>query len=335
MKLFQAFLIVLTIFLLNTPAPTGQESASMALPAGLPPLDTELYSEGVGLPVPSEAENQFVPTSLNPDSLQQQFQRAVWNNDINAMKQLMAQDIDINRINPEDGYAALHWAVERKLTASVSVLLENNADIDLLTHNAIGNDRTALHIAAELGHVKIAKLLLDAGADIHKTTVFGESALHGVRLFVKDPEIVALLIDNGIDVNGVTRFGTTPLHAASLLGSTEIVNLLIAHGAAVNLADRRGLTPLHHASQQGHTHIIEQLLEADVDINAQTRTGDTAMHLAAKKGHSNVIRLLLSQGADPLTLNKSSKSPLVEARDRAYDQVVEMLSTAATQNQEG
>lgn len=317
MKLFQALLVVTTVILLYIPTFQVEQVSSR------PTSTDSLYQGTSSQPLTPEL---LSTDSISPDSLRKSFERAVWSNDTKRLKELINYGVDVNHINKADGYAAIHWAVERRLTQTVRVLLKNGADIDLMTSNAIGNDRTPLHIAAELGHSDIVRILLDEGANIHKKTIYGESALHGVRLFVKNKEVVRQLIAAGADVNAVTEFGTTPLHAASLLGSTQIVDLLINSGARINEANKRGLTPLHHAAHNGHLEVINKLLAAHVEIDAQTRTGDTAMHLAAKKGHSEIIRVLLNEGANPLTLNKFSKSPLSEAQDRAYDQVVEILS---------
>jgi hypothetical protein len=62
-----------------------------------------------------------------------------------------------------DGQTPLHWAVDKEDTAVVLVLLSNRADTsaqDALKHSA-------LHRAAALGLGRIARLLLDRGADVN------------------------------------------------------------------------------------------------------------------------------------------------------------------------
>jgi ankyrin repeat protein len=320
MKLFQAFLIMTVFLLINSPS---EAPVSVAVP-----VSSEIAQ-------PSSADLSTPKLSLSPDSLQNQFERAVWDNNTVLQQELISLGADVNKISATDGYAALHWAVERDLIKTVRLLVTNGADINLLTRNAVGNDRTPLHIASELGHASILTYLLEQGADVQKRTVHGETALHGVRLFVKDESVVKTLIEYGADVNAVTEFGATPLHAAAMLGSKSIINILIENGAVIDAPNKRGLTALHQAAQQGHLAVVEQLIDAKANIEAQTRTGDTAMHLAAKKGHSAIIKTLLTRGADPLMLNKFSKSPLSEAQERAMDQVVEMMSAATSLDQEG
>ena len=314
MKLLYAFLVVVALFIMNVQvSPTRSAEKQFAVPAF----------------------NPIVSKPVKQDSLDAAFEKAVWLGDLELALELLERGADVNHINASDGYSALHWAVERNLESVTKMLLAHGADVDAVTQNAIGKDRSALHIAAELGHTKLVNLLLDFNADVHVRTAYGETPLHGVRLFIKDPQVVEALLDRGADINAVTTFGSTPLHAATLQGSTDITRLLIRHGANLNQANKRGLTPLHHAAEHGYAEVIQALIEADAALDIQTLTGDTALHLAARKGHSNIIRILLSEGANPQSLNKLSKSPLTEARERANDVVVALLSEALPSSIEG
>lgn len=314
MKSLYAFLVVVAVCITNVPvSPTRSAEKQFTVPP---------FSPSVSKPV-------------HQDSLDEAFEKAVWLGDLELALELLEKGADVNHINTSDGYSALHWAVERNLESVTAMLLAHGAEVNAITRNAIGKDRSPLHIAAELGHIKLVNLLLDHNADVHVRTAYGETPLHGVRLFVKDHQVVEALLDHGADINAVTSFGSTPLHAATLQGSEDITRLLIRHGANLNQANKRGLTPLHHAAEQGYTEVIQALIEAGAALDTQTLTGDTALHLAARKGHSNIIRILLNEGANPQSLNKLSKSPLTEAKERANDAVVALLSEAVPSALEG
>src|SRR5690242_5601993 len=105
---------------------------------------------------------------------------------------------------------------------------------------------TPLHLAAEMGHVEIAKLLLD----------------------------------NGADVNAVGIRGFTPLHSAAWSGRTDVAKVLIAHGANVNAGDENGETPLVWASGAGHTNTIILLLDSGADVNARDKFGNCPLSSA-------------------------------------------------------
>ena len=264
------------------------------------------------------------------DSLREALERAVWSNELRTVELLIDQEgADANERNPQDGYAPLHWAVERGLFDMTRVLLQHGADVNLMTLGAIGKDRTPLHIAAELGHASLVEQLLGAGAHVNAATEYGETPLHGARLFVKDIHVIRELVAGGADVNKETIFGATPLHSASILGADDIVALLIESGAEVNHVNKRGLSPLHHAADNGHEAVVEVLLSSGLaELDIQTQNGDTALHLAAKKDHVGVVTLLLNAGADPQALNKFNKSPLAEAEDRSNSEAAALISGA-------
>ena len=120
---------------------------------------------------------------------------------------------------------------------------------------------------------------------------------------------------------------TQPLSTRSLPATTETL-----HSAAVGVSVHSILIDL----VGGQEAPLGSLAAPCADANAVVLPGgETAMHLAAKKGHTDVIQMLLNQGANPLSLNNFSKSPLSEAQERAYDQVVEMLSSATLEEKEG
>lgn len=274
--------------------------------------------------------------TLPIDSLDALLIQAIWDKDQSTIELVLKQGVDVNQINSGDGYAPLHWAVERGFAEIVSVLIAHGADVNVMTSGAIGKDRSALHIAAESGNSHIVSTLLASGADVHAKTAYQETPLHGVRLFVKNIEVIAQLIEAGADINAETVFGSTPLHSASMLGAADVVALLIEKGAAVDTANKRGLTPLHHAAQHGHAEVVDLLLQSPTaQLDAQTRNGDTALHLAAKKGYLDIVDKLLKAGANPLAENKFGKSPLAEALDRSLQEVVELLSNEPVAQETG
>lgn len=320
MKQFYAFLAVITLFVLIN---VSFSSSYFETPPAI-------------IPSEDDAVRALPGADTVSDSLNALMMQAIWDEDQTALKNVLKQGGDVNWINSADGYAPIHWAVERGFRDILGILISNGANVNALTEGAIGKDRSALHIAAETGNPAIVESLLDSGADVHLTTDYLETPLHGVRLFVKDIDVITLLIEAGADINASTVFGSTPLHSASMLGSGDIVSLLIEKGATADVANKRGLTPLHHAAQRGHEGVVDLLLQSPTaELDARTRNGDTALHLAAKKGHASIVDLLLKAGANPLALNKFEKSPLAEAQDRSYQSVVELLNSVSMAEEAG
>ena len=76
----------------------------------------------------------------------------------------------------------------------------------------------ALHCAASKGHVDVAKLLLQNGADVNAVDKDKETALHFAARKGRGGDIVEVLIQNGADVNAVDKFKKTALHYAARSG---------------------------------------------------------------------------------------------------------------------
>jgi ankyrin repeat protein len=127
----------------------------------------------------------------------------------------------------------------------------------------LANDATLLHVAAEVGDLELAKVLLARGADVKAS--------------------------NGI--------GRTPLHEAAANNRPAMVEFLLSKGAPVN--DNSHLQPLHLAAEQGHNKVVEVLLAKGADLHRPSSYyGLTALTLAAQAGHLDTVRLLLAKGAD-------------------------------------
>ena len=72
------------------------------------------------------------------------------------------------------GMTPLHLASSLGHTRIVEILLENRADIDMVT---VATGETALHLATSGGHITTVKLLLERGAAVNKATNEGKTCL--------------------------------------------------------------------------------------------------------------------------------------------------------------
>ena len=204
MKQIYAFLAVITLFVLIN---VSFSSSYSVKPLAAVQVD------------PSEDSVLDVSVVLGSDSLNMLLVQAIWDKDKAQLQNVLKQGVDVNWVNEVDGYAPIHWAVERGFSDILQILISNGANVNAMTIGAIGKDRSALHIAAEAGNPTIVKALIESGADVNSTTDYKETPLHGVRLFVKNVEVIQLLIEAGADINASTVFGSTPLHSASMLGA--------------------------------------------------------------------------------------------------------------------
>jgi ankyrin repeat protein len=118
------------------------------------------------------------------------------------------------------------------------------------------------------GNVKVAKLLIDHGADINVNDIEGTPLQ--MIIFHYNPqklEIAKLLIESGAKLQEFS-YGNTELHLAAIKGCTDIIPLLVGYGANVNALNDYKHTPLYYATKLGHRKTAEALIAAGADQNA-------------------------------------------------------------------
>mmetsp|Transcript_33839 Transcript_33839/g.55888 ORF Transcript_33839/g.55888 Transcript_33839/m.55888 type:complete len:387 (+) Transcript_33839:83-1243(+) len=84
---------------------------------------------------------------------------------------------------------------------------------------------TALHSAAEAGHLEAVRLLLDRNADVHMKTNCKDSAIH-FSAREGHLAVTKLLVARGSDAQALTKFGATPLDHAVREGHSAVIKLL-------------------------------------------------------------------------------------------------------------
>lgn len=84
--------------------------------------------------------------------------------EVETIRVLLDQGVDINLMPSEGGLSALHWAVYNHHITLVQFLVERGAEIDLIA-GGIYQDRTPLHYTVSSGYPELAEYLLRYGAD--------------------------------------------------------------------------------------------------------------------------------------------------------------------------
>ena len=137
------------------------------------------------------------------------------------------------------------------------------------------SESNALCDAVRSGDLQTVKEQLENGVDINAgDSEFGVTALSWAAL-LDDTKIAKFLIEKGADVNAKSRDGSTPLHSAAFLGHAEIAALLIQKGADVNPKNYRNETPLDASVVNWETtKFIAGLLAIKVDAE-KVKTGRT------------------------------------------------------------
>jgi len=153
-----------------------------------------------------------------------------------------------------------------------------------------GDKETPLITAASYGDAEVAKVVIEAGADIEAVSAPDSGGVPG---------------------------GNALLHAA-VFGMTDVVDLLVAAGARIDSLEMAAAAgditgwPLARHSLQGrlralvfaadHQRLdaIDQLIDAGTPVNqADADWGRLPLHTAAQHGRPASVRRLLARGADP------------------------------------
>ena len=117
-----------------------------------------------------------------------------------------------------------------------------------------------LGLACFFGQAQVAAMLLDRGARVNSVSRnrLRVMPLHSA-VARQDVKIARLLLEHGADPNARQADDFTPLHGAAQNGQVEMVKLLLEFGAEVNVQSSGGLTPLAMAGQHGHQAVVDLL----------------------------------------------------------------------------
>ncbi|XP_047098734.1 putative ankyrin-containing lipoprotein Lxx09580 [Schistocerca piceifrons] len=151
---------------------------------------------------------------------------------------------------------------------------------------------TTLHWAADKGHEKAVRCLVEGGADMNaRTSGWQETPLH--RAAYSGHEAVArFLLEAGAEVDARNKTQSTPLLLAAEKGHAAVVRLLLASTPYHSARNQWGRTPLHEVALNGHAEAASALLEAGADRWARNNEGNTPLDLARQKNHQQLIDML-------------------------------------------
>ncbi|MDE2782593.1 MAG: ankyrin repeat domain-containing protein [Gemmatimonadota bacterium] len=171
----------------------------------------------------------------------------------------------------------------------------------LLLPAGVGHDSPVAD-AAMRGDAAAVRALIADGADVNVAQGDGMTALHWAASN-RDPGLARMLVEAGADIGAGTRIGRyTPLHVAAQAGAGEVAEVLLGAGAEPDAAITvgGGARPLHLAAASGSERAVWALVAAGADVNAAEESwAQTPLIFAASKGRTEVVAALLDAGADP------------------------------------
>lgn len=200
---------------------------------------------------------------------------------------------------------------------------------------------TALHVAAQGGHLEDAVLLTEAGIDV---SVLDDEDRSALQVAVKGNygEVASALVKAGADPNTLYVDDEGEAHNllmdAIIVENGEFAELLIENGADLYHQDEHGVTTLLQASHRGMTDTVKLLLEKDIAngadgkegwVDVPSDEGITPLTAASSEGHRDVVDQLITVGkADVDVQDKDLTNAIMAASARGHVAIVELLVKA-------
>lgn len=176
--------------------------------------------------------------------------------------------------------------------------------IDIESRNS--SESTALHAAANCGHVDILWWLLSFGANVNSRDCIGRTPLF--RACINDNiKVVGILLDHGADPDVLDNDATRPFDATS----NERIRTLLRERSAIG-HDPECLSNLHKAVRDEDVDAVGRIIELGDHVNQMSFDADrnTPLHYAAINNLGQIVSKMVTKGIDVDQVNRYGKTAL-------------------------
>lgn len=286
--------------------------------------------------------------------------------DIFPIKKLIELGVDVNNAVVQGQTPAGILASRSHDDTENEILLQEAAKLFSVEsmETTDNHGETAIHLAAENGHIRMLKVMMEKGINVNLTedapAEAGMTPLHLACLKART-EVVRLLIAAGADDAMTIRKGASPAHLVLMKDrwgkslKTEQMAEIIKELKHLDIPDEEGLTPLmllrhstrellpifmekgvnvNHADRYGMTalmlcldkDIYKGLLQAGADINMVDNKGNSALHHALHHRAEVEARYLIKKGADYNRPNNEGETPAHLAAEKGLESVLDLMT---------
>lgn len=191
---------------------------------------------------------------------------------------------------------------------------------------------TALHAAAHEGDLQRLDALLKGGADTEARDGSGRTPVH-VAAFASQDAVLERLARADANLDALEGQAYDVVTIAAVANDVPLLTRALALGASAdNITSPYEGTALIAAAHLGHAEVVQRLIEAGAPIDHINNLGWTALIEAVVLGdggpaHVATVAALLQGGADASVADRQGIWPLAHARDRGYDEMVDLLES--------
>lgn len=211
---------------------------------------------------------------------------------LSSLEEAIADNSDSIDVPDAMGRTPLLWAAARGDHQAVQILLDHNADPNVMDMYLA----PPVSYAADRGHTLCVKLLLEAGAVAEPILPPGiklGSPLNCAARNSKDPTLLKYLLTYGAQVDGTGVDGNTALTHASRTDNVRFAVLLLDYNADLNAANINEQTPLTTAIMYNSHGVLELLLEHWEEFSTCPRLkGPNLLEITALYADVETVNLL-------------------------------------------
>ncbi|WP_253305866.1 ankyrin repeat domain-containing protein [unidentified bacterial endosymbiont] len=226
-------------------------------------------------------------------------------NFLSKIDDLLAEGRSLNE-QDDNGYTILHRAIEANQLNIVKRLLKEEVDINI--KNGYGHTPLHLivHLCAEISidlggfynrQLDILDHLLEKVKDVDVKDNLERTAIH-LAVLRNNPDTLKRLLEKGANINIKDKDGYTPLHLAVRDSRLSMVEFLLENDADLNVKNKEGFTAVHLSSDEAY-RFVERYAE-----NLDT-IGSSSIHVL------NILHsFLLKDSAKLYVTNNAGQTPI-------------------------
>ena len=268
------------------------------------------------------------PNTFDQETGLTALHQAVLKNQEKAVEVLLACDFHeslTHGANPntatKNGITPLMAASYTGNRAIAGKLLNYGAKTEDQTNNPHG--LTALHIATIRNHDTLVELLLNAGEDKNSQDTMGGTPLM-IAAQMGHMKIIRLLCEGKASTSIVDKKGRTALHHACLYAQDErAFTMVLLNYDPLGRQDNEGATALHYAAETNKLIVATAMIKLDHPLNITTIHTQTALYLACAKGYNELVKLLLDAKADHTIADDRGNTPYAIALENNHNLVTQ------------